>query len=931
MPLSSQEVSEVVTSESTNVDSGLLAEKLPSMQLGSTITVGRTTLTTDKDTYSPGDWVTITADSSTNDMNGSLEWRLESPIGEIPFDFYSDYQDVFIDPWFDGDSLPSDWTNNGFEDVNVGNGYLNLTEGADADTDDPEIYFYNPTAFNYGNEYIVSFDYLSYGENLLENPGFETGDTSGWDVNSSFVTIVNSPDNASEGDYYASVNGSTGYLITQNVTDWTGGREVIFSAYATGTNSDNYWSLRLEAYNSTNDLIGSKESDTNSQGKTPDKKGYTFNRILRWVTPANTTHLKAIFRGRSGTDGIYTGWVDDLFLSEAPDDLLFSYYGVGGEWKTKRINGGENEWLHSSRDTFTIMLASAPPVESKSLRFLFDDDNTAVNRTTSFWLIDNVTINFVTNPVVKTGISEVQNTGFINSTWFHRGYEEELMSTFKIKHETPENISAIADSNATIKVLLPQHQVYFGPWIFILKIHRVDTGSQPIDVKNVNISFVVEDSMNYVIQDYYLLRGSTNISSGDDFVFTEYFEQETSIEAISPGDNITLMGYLEANSSLGEWYDFEFLQISEAKVQYYWYSPWATKENITWSRFGFIPYQEEGETLLDGNFSAPLNNVRVMGLNFRIPNRGIFGDIVANLTISLSATNQKPNNVGGGVHTIVIPISLPTVKFNIDIEEEHLPEGEYYLTDYVSGNISVNLKNYNSDLELDYPGRNITSNLTVPLTDLDLIVFLDPIGGEVEFAQEFNYNIIGSSILWLEPVDQHLLAGNYSFEIRWNSAYVYNDTSRQNLAISTVFLDIRGTLKVQSSDSPIIKQGGAETISFNVTLSETGKKIGGLNLIARVDDLEEEGTLIVYEFGGVYKIDILVPLDAEEGDYTVDIYVTGRNDSIGYIEFSVEQFTGGQVDSFSLLDLIIALGGLILFLAAGVGISGLLFWFNRKL
>ncbi|NHJ00934.1 MAG: hypothetical protein EAX86_02280 [Candidatus Heimdallarchaeota archaeon] len=930
-----QEVTDGTSRDKRNVGYENLPVSSPStLQIGSTITVGRTTLTTDEDTYSPGDWVTISAESSTDDMNGSLEWRLESPIEEVAFDFYSDYQDVFSDPSFDGPGLPSDWTNIDFDFANVMNGYLNLTEEADADTNNDEIYFYNPLAFVYGNKYVISFDHYSYGENLLINPGFETGDSTGWEVNSSYVIIVNSPENASEGDYYANVNGTRGYLITQNVTGWTGGREAIFSARATGTTAANYWSLRLEAYNSTGGFLGAKDTSTDSQGDIPDEKGYTFNRILRWVTPINTSYLRAMFRGRDGgsnSDGLYTGWVDDLFLSESPAPLLFSYYGVGGEWKTKRLLGGTNEWEHTTRDTFLIELASTAPTDSKTIKFLLDDTSDAINKTTSYWLIDNVTINFVTKPEVKTGISEVQNTGFINSTWFHRGYQEELKSTYKIKQETPENVSTIADCSATIKILLPQHQIYFGPWIFILKIHRIDSASDPLDVINVNISFVVDNPMNYVIQDIYLLRGSTNISSGDDYVFKEYFEPELGIEAISPGDNVTLLGYLEANSTQGEWYDFEFLQVSETKVEFFWYSSWSTKENITWSQFGFIPYQKDGITLLDGNFSSPTNNIRTMGLNFHIPNRGIFGDIVANLTLSIRATNAKPGGVGGGVHKIIIPLNLPPVKFNIVVEEENLPGTSYYLTDYISGNITLNLLNYNSDLPTEYPGRNITSNLTIPMTDLDFVVYLDLVGGEVEVSQEFHYNIIGKSILWLEAVNPHLLAGNYSFKIRWGTAYEYNDTNRNYLDISTLYIAIRGTLAVHSSDTVEIKQGGMGTIQFNVTLLETTKKISGLNLLAVIEGLEAEGTIVIYENEGLYNIDILVPPDAEvRDDYVINIFVKGRSDTIGEVQFSVIESTDTLTTPVSLLDLIVTFGGFIFFITTGIGVVGVLFWFNKK-
>ena len=77
------------------------------VQTGITVLDRETNLTTDKSTYSPGEWVEIEAMSRTNDMNGSLEWYLESPIGEVAFGFNSSHQDVFKDPTFDDISIPS--------------------------------------------------------------------------------------------------------------------------------------------------------------------------------------------------------------------------------------------------------------------------------------------------------------------------------------------------------------------------------------------------------------------------------------------------------------------------------------------------------------------------------------------------------------------------------------------------------------------------------------------------------------------------------------------------------------------------------------------------------------------------------------------------------------------------------------------------------
>ena len=94
----------------------------------------------------------------------------------------------------------------------------------------------------------------------------------------------------------------------------------------------------------------------------------------------------------------------------------------------------------------------------------------------------------VTKHEGKTGpisnVNTLTKSGYINSTWFHRGFRENLSSTFKIDIETPENVSVPADTLAIIKVQLPSHQVYFGSCVFLFIIYRsklvLDNGIGPM-------------------------------------------------------------------------------------------------------------------------------------------------------------------------------------------------------------------------------------------------------------------------------------------------------------------------------------------------------------------------------------------------------------------------------------------------------------------
>ncbi|MHA2282586.1 MAG: hypothetical protein ACXAC5_17230 [Promethearchaeota archaeon] len=487
----------------------------------SEVTSGLTTLTTDADTYAPGDWVTITADSNTDDMNGSLEWRVESPISEVTFDFNSLYQDVFTDPKFNEIGLP-DWQNVGFDGFTSTDGYMNLTKTPDLDSDDSEA-FHADSALKIDSEYIVTFDYFSQGTNNLTNPSFETGDTTGWVGSTDNITIVNFPQNASHGDHYASINASEGYILNQTVSGWTGGRSISFSARATGNTNENHWALRLEAYNSTGAILGTPNT-ISSLNQEANEKGYV-TLIMQMTLLPNTTEVKAIFEGIDGvnSDGNYTGWLDELILAEDPSKMIFSN-GEDGDWSNHTLTAGTQQWENA---TFQFETGSSLPNDTKTLRFILEDSNSYADNKTSTWLIDNIAVNLVTKHEEETGtiINTVTEpfVGFINSTLFHRDFRENLSSTFKIEVEKPENTSVPANTLATIKVQLPTHQVYFGTWIFLFSIHQVNSGLTYTQTRTINISFVVEEPMNYVIQDYYVLRGSTNVTAGNDSIFTEYF------------------------------------------------------------------------------------------------------------------------------------------------------------------------------------------------------------------------------------------------------------------------------------------------------------------------------------------------------------------------------------------------------------------------
>lgn len=906
----------------------------PQSKIGSEITSGRTTLTTDKDSYTPGEWVEVVAKSNTDEMNGSLEWQLESPISEVAFDFHSEFLDIFEDPSFNNPVIP-DWINESFYAVEATSGYLNLTEVRDDDINDAEAYYNTSYSLESNSRYKISFDYFSASQNLLQNPGFEGGNTDGWVFNSSYVIPVEDPDNASAGNYYVNINGTEGFLLNQTVDFVGGGREIVLVVKATGNTDNNFWDLRLEAYNSTGHRVGSKVS-SDSRGITPDDKGY-ITLIMTWVTPDNTTQLRFSFRGRS-TEGdiFYTGWLDDCYLYEVPPSLIFSYWSKEGDnlrWTNETLVTEPHKWENASFEVDMWVN------NSKTFRFILPDINSFSNNATTYWLIDNIAVNNVTVSTKVMGpITNIKDnfSGHINATWFHRGFREDLSSSYDIEVETPENATTPSECQATIRVQLPSHQVYFGSWIFVFQIHQIDDDGIYLDTKAINISFIVQEPMNYVVQDLYMLRGSTNKTINEnDSILIEYFAQETNIQAISPGDNVTVLGFLEANSTNSEWYSLDFLQIGSASVEYLWNSPWKSHENISWSEFGFISYDKEGESILDGNFSSPLNNVSTLGFNFRIPNRGIIGNLSANLTIKLIGTNLKENGVGGASLDIIIPLNLPPVKFKINIIEENLPKDSYYITDYLGGNLTLLFLNFNDSLEIAFPNRTISSNISIPMKDLELTIFLDNLNQtplETDISQEFHYHYIGKTVLWLDSVDPSLMAGTYAFRIRWNAAYKLGIQDQEEL-ISAHFIKIKGSpVVIPAEDYVEIQQGGQKTINFSVRLENaTGKRIRGLALFGNVIGNESPGNIVVYEDKGVYKIDLDIELDAVVNTYTIEIFIVSRADFIGELSYQVIERPIDSEDEPSFIDLVIGIGGFLFFIIAAIGVVGVMFWANKFL
>ncbi|MHA1169815.1 MAG: hypothetical protein ACTSRU_18455, partial [Candidatus Hodarchaeales archaeon] len=128
--------------------------------------------------FTPGSWVNIEAVGEVDYLNGSVEWRLESPlenavdkdagINEVAFDFNRDITNQFFeDPNFEDNVTLLDWYNhsvNSFDEIVV-NSTLNLLNLTRTTDDQVAIMFYNKTVQE--APYNIQFEYRNVS---LSNP-----------------------------------------------------------------------------------------------------------------------------------------------------------------------------------------------------------------------------------------------------------------------------------------------------------------------------------------------------------------------------------------------------------------------------------------------------------------------------------------------------------------------------------------------------------------------------------------------------------------------------------------------------------------------------------------------------------------------------------------------------------------------------------------
>ncbi len=904
----------------------------------STTKFGNITITTNASRYFPGETMSVNILGPIDELNGTMEWKLFTPLNESIFGF--DLLRFLLLENFDFETTDtSEWTNdavNSFDSITVSNGYLNLTEAADADTNPARAYV-NKTNVNL-TALTVSFDYLGLTPNLIKNASFEG--TGGWLFNTSLVK--QSSDLVHSGNFalFANKTPSNTVIASQNVTA-PEKTTLIISAWGTGINSTSQWLFRITAFNATGDVVGSPKNSSLSSTLTADELENGFGMIeTTFETPINTSFVQIELIGINSTaNGTYTGYFDDVTISIAPPSALeFQYYN-GTNWVN--LTGFQTTTHKWNRFQATIRLNSTTsPANGTIFALVLPDESTNPNDPTVSWLLDNFTFVKITPPIGRLSAATEVVRGSVNATRiFHVDNQvknETLVSFYEYLFTEIEGKPTVS---VNITLTLPREQVYYGP-------HALDVIFYPnITGQEVVTSPVVLSHLVYIVDEfrfeplkYYALRGSVDFTYNDtqtnqNITIQQVFYEEEPEKLFSPGDNVTIIGFIIPKSpeklfNKTTALDTSFYQLKDGYAKFDWQG---VTENITWGTNGdsiLRIFSPTAKDIAHGNFSVAFpqlsNYTKFVAMNFVIPSRGIFGSVNSTLFFDFKTT-LSPNGHGFNKSVTITPytvnISMPEleVKFRLNVTQSLVPSTSRFVPlQSIDGTFTINPLHVRDDLLDRYQTANITlnngtvitvnrtiyENITsfVPLSDLHFRMFLDATGKGNESTYDETIDIlipidrIGDKFSWFYKFSPNDLNGTYVARISWLEAEKVNDSVLEFVAFNKkgpnptelpINLDYELQFTPFSTIPIAVTQGDVLVINFTFIIQELGEQfyIPGIKLNARLDN-NDSFELPVAENNGIYLI-TLATRSLTVGSHIIELYHQSSGAKLATIQLTI--------------------------------------------
>lgn len=616
--------------------------------------------------------------------------------------------------------------------------------------------------------------------------------------------------------------------------------------------------------------------------------------------------------------------------SDGKNNLTFSYFN-GTQWVTENVTlpTAFNTQFANQFKLENIRIDSKANPSEPTLRF-------NLTHSKAQWLIRPLSISYA-EPEIDLSDGETK-TGTLEQIWVHgtslgaqNHYRELVPVTYNISSPT----TAAANAWANFEIPLPSQHVYLGDWLFDLMVTPVDQDGDELTAMHYFVPIRVTQDIEFNVEKLFVLRG-LNATTDEPM-----FEEENGQKVFSPTDNITLVGSLQTNTT-NEWLNAAYFSTLDGNIL----ANSTGKSNIdllwgngTDDELGkesqLVGLNQEGETIAHGNGTS-FNNTALYAnttwfLNYRIPNRGLFGEVDLELVLSFPSevtTTGSNNNTYSEDYNISVSLDPITVQFLLNISEQNMPfDRTWVITEFMEGNFEVQTWHANQSLlntTYAHENRTLDLEIAIPLEDLDLSVFVTKVG-ESTIAQEFALNLINEIFVFSGSLSANLdTKSNYELKIRWLDA---EGTPEEVVTFkngeNVLTYPVRGTVTIElPTTKPVFRAGENVLIEFNLSIDQlNGKLTAGLQLYAQLD--QSSINSLVIEEDGTYKVLETLDRNTTLGEHVFSIYKSSTNEKLGEITFNVLAPTVNPNDVQEVIpDYLIVVGsvlGLIVLATFGLG------------